>query len=176
MSVKCRRCNDTWWMCEDHPNDPWQHGCGAAGVPCRLCQPRERKPELPANWQSIASIDDELAAEPANILPKERGSIRNVTIAGDPVTYHCEVRTLPGSGLRPGDLVWVEFGAYWTEIQSERAKQRGQWRRCRVLPNAATTQADVHVKLDDLAPLEPFGRFTLSTSLKERVSALKAFL
>jgi hypothetical protein len=85
-------------------------------------------------------IDDLIAG-----LPKEHGSVRNVTIAGDPRAYMCEVRTLPGSGLGHGDIVWVEFGAYWTELRGERTKQRGQWRRCKVLANAASTQADVHV-------------------------------
>lgn len=79
--------------------------------------------------------------------PPGRGSIRNVTIEGDHVTYMCEVRTLPKSGLRPGDFVWVEFGAYWTEVQGEKIRHRGQWRHCQVLPTGVDTGADVHVRL-----------------------------
>lgn len=156
MSLNCSRCNGTGWVCDEHPNELWNHGCGGAGLQCDICQSGDGRPEMRAGCKSIASVDDE-PAEPRSAVPKERGSVRNVTIAGDPMTYHCEVRTLAGSGLRPGDLVWVEFGAYWTEIQGERIKQRGQWRRCKVVANEASTQADVHIRLDDLAPLAPFG-------------------
>lgn len=31
----CQDCADGW-VCEAHPNLPWQHdGCGAAGAPCQ---------------------------------------------------------------------------------------------------------------------------------------------
>jgi hypothetical protein len=157
-AVNCRRCRDTLWVCERHPHEPVDHGCGAPGMPCDLCQPDADggRPDLPAGWKPYASVDDQ-PSKPWNALPLERGSVRNVTIAGDPVSYSCEVRTLPGSGLRPGDLVWVEFGSYWTEVQGEHAKQRGQWRRCKVLANGASTQAGVQVRLDDLPAVVPFG-------------------
>ena len=29
----CGRCLDGW-ICEDHPDQPWGHGCGGAGMPC----------------------------------------------------------------------------------------------------------------------------------------------
>lgn len=79
--------------------------------------------------------------------PEQPGSIRSVTIAGDHVVYTCEVRTLPGSGLRPNDIVWIEFGAYWSEIQGVKTRHDGQWRQCIVLPGNAVTSADVHVRL-----------------------------
>lgn len=79
--------------------------------------------------------------------PEQRGSVRNVTIEGDHVTYMCEVRALPGSGLRVGDICWVEFGAYWTEIGDTKTRHAGQWRECEVLRGPAGTSADVHVRL-----------------------------
>lgn len=82
--------------------------------------------------------------------PEQRGSIRSVTLEGDAGAYTCEVRTLPGSGLRPGDYCWVEFGAYWTELNGAKTRHSGQWRRCQVLPGLAGTSAEVHVKLEPL--------------------------
>lgn len=128
--MACGRCNDTKLICEAHPQLPADHGCGAPGEPCPVCWPSDRVG-----------------------VPEQRGSIRNVTVAGDPVSYSCEVRTLPGSGLRPGDIVFVEFGAYWSNVRGEPVRHPGHWRRCMVLPNATTTQADVHVRLDPLPPL-----------------------
>lgn len=78
--------------------------------------------------------------------PRQRGSIRNVTIEGDPRTYMCEVRALPGRGLREGDRCWVEFGAYWVELPGKKIRHAGQWRECQVLRGPAGTSADVHVR------------------------------
>jgi hypothetical protein len=37
----CPCCDDTSWVCEDHPDQPWEgpHACrcGAAGAPCPHC-------------------------------------------------------------------------------------------------------------------------------------------
>jgi len=39
-SYKCEKCKDNLWVCEDHPDRPWESGteydcnCGAAGKPC----------------------------------------------------------------------------------------------------------------------------------------------
>jgi len=79
--------------------------------------------------------------------PNQRGSTRNVTIEDDHITYMCEVRTLPGSGLRVGDYCWVEFGACWSEIGGVKTRHPGQWRQCEVLRGPAGTSADVHVRL-----------------------------
>ena len=36
--MKCHRCQDARWVCENHPDNPWGAGhgecCGGAGVPC----------------------------------------------------------------------------------------------------------------------------------------------
>lgn len=37
--IICKSCDDTGWVCEDHPHIPWQGvnscDCGGAGMPCR---------------------------------------------------------------------------------------------------------------------------------------------
>ena len=36
--VECANCDGEGWVCEDHPEVPWQDGqgcCGAAGMPCK---------------------------------------------------------------------------------------------------------------------------------------------
>ena len=41
--MKCLKCNDSGWVCENHPNKPFEHKtlfrlfireCGGAGMPC----------------------------------------------------------------------------------------------------------------------------------------------
>jgi len=41
---KCKTCDDTEWVCENHPDRPWDRrnprGCECgAGAPCRDCNP-----------------------------------------------------------------------------------------------------------------------------------------
>jgi hypothetical protein len=34
----CGRCTDTGWVCEAHPERPWELcDCGGTGMPCPLC-------------------------------------------------------------------------------------------------------------------------------------------
>ena len=53
--MKCIPCDDTGWVCENHPDQPWEgpHACtcGGAGAPCRRCNPATaiEPPPLP-NW------------------------------------------------------------------------------------------------------------------------------
>ena len=39
--MRCTSCEDTGWVCETHPSKPWNGpkacGCGAAGMPCSIC-------------------------------------------------------------------------------------------------------------------------------------------
>jgi hypothetical protein len=39
--TKCAVCHDTAWVCENHPDKPWDgpHACpcGAPGAPCPAC-------------------------------------------------------------------------------------------------------------------------------------------
>ncbi len=50
---KCKNCNGQGWVCEAHPNVPWGDGvncCGAAGEPCKVCNPskgRDDPPRMP---------------------------------------------------------------------------------------------------------------------------------
>jgi hypothetical protein len=52
--MKCTLCEDCGWVCEDHPDAPWDgtHACtcGAAGMPCPQCNPSDlgRPPRPPA--------------------------------------------------------------------------------------------------------------------------------
>ncbi|MDP3717118.1 MAG: hypothetical protein Q8T13_05030 [Acidobacteriota bacterium] len=80
--------------------------------------------------------------------PKERGSVRPVTIEGDPDerTYYPEVRTTQGSGLQPGNIVWLELGASWATIGGRQEKVGGQWRQAIVVAGPPQGSG-VHVRL-----------------------------
>jgi hypothetical protein len=32
--MTCERCNDTGWVCENHPDKEAHECCGGAGMPC----------------------------------------------------------------------------------------------------------------------------------------------
>lgn len=46
--AKCIQCDDQGWVCESHPEQPWEGmssapnacACGGAGEPCHICYPR----------------------------------------------------------------------------------------------------------------------------------------
>lgn len=43
----CVNCDDQNWVCEAHPNKPWEQGdrachCGAPGIPCDMCNPCDK--------------------------------------------------------------------------------------------------------------------------------------
>ena len=50
--VPCHNCGDTGFVCENHTNKPWNGpqacGCGAAGMPCPICN-RASSDEPPDN-------------------------------------------------------------------------------------------------------------------------------
>ena len=73
--------------------------------------------------------------------------MRNVTVEGDDRTYFCEVRTLPGQGLRVRSHCWIEFGVKWIEHDGGKHKVAGQWQPCVILDGPAGTSADVHVRI-----------------------------
>lgn len=81
--------------------------------------------------------------------PKERGSTRPVTIDGDPDarTYYVEVRALPGSGLKPDDIVWIEWGATWAIVGGRKERVGGHWRQGIVMKSPTGMPSDVHVRL-----------------------------
>src|SRR6478752_1743148 len=41
VPMKCLVCEDCGWVCENHPDQPWQGphacACGGAGAPCPRC-------------------------------------------------------------------------------------------------------------------------------------------
>ena len=52
MTVKCEICDGDGWVCENHPNLPWEDAdspracdCGGAGSPCHNCN-TERPPRM----------------------------------------------------------------------------------------------------------------------------------
>jgi hypothetical protein len=54
----CARCDNCRWVCENHPDKPWEGpracGCGGAGMPCPVCNNRfdeDTEPELPDDFE-----------------------------------------------------------------------------------------------------------------------------
>jgi hypothetical protein len=41
MTAICAHCEDCGWVCENHPDKPWEGpracSCGGAGAPCPAC-------------------------------------------------------------------------------------------------------------------------------------------
>ena len=55
-SGSCVSCAECGWVCQDHPDSPWEHdNCGAPGVPC-ACNPRGK-----VNWQEVYPDSDSTA-------------------------------------------------------------------------------------------------------------------
>jgi hypothetical protein len=56
----CLRCEDCGWVCENHPDRPWEGShacpCGGAGMPCPDCNISDglTPPRLPAGF-----VDDD---------------------------------------------------------------------------------------------------------------------
>jgi hypothetical protein len=54
--VKCSLCQDCGWVCENHPDQPWEGKdactCGGAGAPCPRCNVPEKgkTARLPENF------------------------------------------------------------------------------------------------------------------------------
>ena len=68
MDAECRICKGARWVCEDHPDKPWDGAsdapeachCRGAGVPCLACNPsdREHPPEMPEGYKSLIDSRD----------------------------------------------------------------------------------------------------------------------
>ena len=60
----CTRCDNSRWVCENHPDKPWlgEHACecGGAGAPCPVCNQSDEDtpPELPEGFEALALYDD----------------------------------------------------------------------------------------------------------------------
>jgi hypothetical protein len=58
-AMTCRLCKDTGWVCERHPERPWDGdqacGCSAAGMPCVRCNPSDldNPPRPPAGTRVV---------------------------------------------------------------------------------------------------------------------------
>ena len=55
--MDCLLCEDTGWVCENHPDQPFAgpHACrcGGAGMPCPKCNPsnQDKPPRLPKGFE-----------------------------------------------------------------------------------------------------------------------------
>jgi hypothetical protein len=68
MDLKCTVCKDARWVCEDHPDKPWDGAsdvpeachCGGAGAPCPACNPcdDDHRPEMPEGYRSLIDSRD----------------------------------------------------------------------------------------------------------------------
>ncbi|SDF02264.1 hypothetical protein SAMN05216337_104283 [Bradyrhizobium brasilense] len=58
MSDDCPICDGTRWVCENHPDRPWQGEractCGGAGAPCPACNKANEgeMPSLPKGFRA----------------------------------------------------------------------------------------------------------------------------
>jgi len=56
--MNCLLCEDCGWVCEAHPELPWEGGhactCGGAGMPCPVCNPVQEgsEPRMPAGFKT----------------------------------------------------------------------------------------------------------------------------
>ena len=61
--MKCALCEDSGWVCENHPQRPWEgeHGCtcGGAGAPCPLCNVTNDRnsPRMPKGFKTEVDKD-----------------------------------------------------------------------------------------------------------------------
>jgi hypothetical protein len=62
-TMKCLVCEDIGWVCEAHPERPWEGphgcGCGAAGAPCPWCnEPAEGEtPRMAEGFKTVVDKD-----------------------------------------------------------------------------------------------------------------------
>jgi hypothetical protein len=73
MSQHCAVCDDGRFVCENHPDRPWEGeracDCGGAGMPCPACNPSEvTLPEMPDDFQKDLSVEP-IACEPRKNPP-----------------------------------------------------------------------------------------------------------
>jgi hypothetical protein len=58
---KCVNCDDCFWVCENHADQPWGEGdecCGGAGMPCPVCNetPLGVEPKALAGSKVLCSL------------------------------------------------------------------------------------------------------------------------
>ena len=90
IQMPCRTCLGARWVCEDHPDRPWDIPggcvCGGAGAPCPSCNvsDRDHPPQLPEAGRALLSARltqparahsrREIAADGDRLTVVERGS------------------------------------------------------------------------------------------------------
>jgi hypothetical protein len=63
MTIKCNQCEDCGWVCENHPDQPWQGTpacpCGAPGAPCPACNAANdgNAPRMPGGFKTEVDKD-----------------------------------------------------------------------------------------------------------------------
>jgi hypothetical protein len=63
MSLRCTLCDDGGWVCENHPEVPWEGPracpCGGAGAPCPRCNAPagDDPPRLPDGFRTELDKD-----------------------------------------------------------------------------------------------------------------------
>lgn len=64
MNLDCSVCHGARWVCENHPDRPWDTPdgcrCGGAGMPCETCNPcdHEHPPQMPEGWVAFEPGDE----------------------------------------------------------------------------------------------------------------------
>ena len=62
LVMKCSLCEDCGWVCENHPEKPWEgeHACtcGGAGAPCPECNRGndEDAPRMPSGFRTVFDL------------------------------------------------------------------------------------------------------------------------
>jgi hypothetical protein len=68
--MKCPLCEDSGWVCENHPKRPWEGehacNCGGAGMPCPTCNMSDddTAPRAPRQ-KRLASLKPDKGMAPA---------------------------------------------------------------------------------------------------------------
>ena len=64
LMAKCPHCDDQRWVCENHPDRPWDLAdsprackCGGAGMPCELCNNESTGPDDPPEMMPGFRVD-----------------------------------------------------------------------------------------------------------------------
>jgi hypothetical protein len=64
LELHCARCDNCRWVCEFHPDRPWEgpraRGRGGAGAPCPLCNRVDdgTEPEMPDDFVVAKRVSD----------------------------------------------------------------------------------------------------------------------
>ena len=60
LPMRCENCDGTGFVCEVHINRPWNCpracGCGAAGMPCIICNGDGEKPDVSRVLKSVLQV------------------------------------------------------------------------------------------------------------------------